>query len=119
MEQVIKAIGQRVRKARLAKHMSQAELAEALNISPSFMSNIETGKNAMSVATLYQMCELLDVSADWLLRCRSNEGREYTVDELRQLINDCTPAEAEALLSVFQFAKDKFRGVIQSDKTDS
>ena len=32
MDQVIKAIGERVRKARLAKHMSQAQLAEALNI---------------------------------------------------------------------------------------
>ena len=119
MEQVIKAIGERVRKARMAKNMSQAQLAEALNISPSHMSNIEMGKHAMNVATLYQLCELLDVSADWIVRSGSREGREYTVDELRQIINYCTPAEAEALLSVFQFAKDKFRSVVQSGKSDS
>ena len=119
MDQVIKSIGERVRKARLAKHMSQAQLAEALNISPSHMSNIEMGKHAMNVATLYQICDLLDVSADWIVRSDTTEGRAYTADELRQIIDDCSPAEAEALLSVFQFAKERLRDVIQSEKTDS
>lgn len=119
MEQVIKAIGERVRRARIAKHMSQAQLAEALNISPSHMSNIEMGKHAMNVATLYQLCDLLDVSADWIVRSGTSKGLEYTADELRQIIEDCSPAEAEALLSVFQYAKEKFRRIIHSAQSDS
>lgn len=118
MEQVIKAIGERVRKARTAKQMSQAQLAEALNISPSHMSNIEMGKHAMNVATLYQLCELLDVSADWIIRNGTHESRAYTAEELTQIIDDCSPAEAEALLSVFQYAKQKMRDVIRTDKSD-
>lgn len=108
-----------MRKARMAKQMTQAQLAEALNISPSHMSNIEMGKHAMNVATLYQICDLLDVSADWIVRSDTNEGRAYTADELRQIIDDCSPAEAEALLSVFQFAKEKIHDIIQSKKTDN
>lgn len=116
MEQLLKAIGERVRKARIAKNISQSQLAEALNISPTHMSNIENGKHAMNVVMLYQLCELLDVSADWIVRSTTDAGRQYTAEELRQTIKGCSQAEAEALLSIFQVAREQIQGIIQNEK---
>ena len=48
MDEILQQIGERVREARLAKHMSQMELAEAIGMSVSFISNIEVGKQAMN-----------------------------------------------------------------------
>lgn len=114
MEQILKAIGVRVRKARMAKGLSQAQLAEALKISTPYMSNIEMGKNAMNVATLYHLCELLDVSADYIIRGSASEGKQYTSEEFEQIFADCTPAESNALMNILQHSKVQLRDVMCS-----
>ena len=118
MEHVLKAIGERVRKARTAKNISQAQLAEALNISPSHMSNIELGKNAMNVTTLYKLCNLLEVSADWIVRSETKEGKAYTVGELTEMFEGYSPEMTEAFLSIFQFAQSKLQPIIHVPKDD-
>lgn len=45
-------IGKQIRNCRKQKKMSQATLAELINISPSFMSCIENGNRIMSLETL-------------------------------------------------------------------
>ena len=46
---MLKEIGKRVRTARCAKGMSQAQLAVALHVSSPYISHIEQGKQAMSI----------------------------------------------------------------------
>jgi DNA-binding XRE family transcriptional regulator/mannose-6-phosphate isomerase-like protein (cupin superfamily) len=46
--------------------MSLRELARQLGVSPSFVSQLENGKSQPSVATLYSLAQLLDVSIDQL-----------------------------------------------------
>ena len=67
MDQQLKEIGARLKQARLEKKMSQPQLAEAANISNSFLSNIETGRQAMNIKTLSDLTDVLNISADWLL----------------------------------------------------
>jgi len=118
MEQILKAIGARVRKARMAKGLSQAQLAEALKISPPHMSNIEMGKNAMTVTTLSQLCDILEVSCDYIVRS-GNEGRQYTSEEFDTIFADCTPAESIALMNILQHTKSQLRDVKQADLSDN
>ena len=49
MQTALKDIGARIRKARIAAGINQAELAEKLNISPSHMSDIENGISYIGV----------------------------------------------------------------------
>lgn len=60
-------IGQRLRDARQARGHSLRHLAERLGLSPSLISQIETGRARPSVSTLYAMANELDVSLDDLL----------------------------------------------------
>jgi transcriptional regulator with XRE-family HTH domain/mannose-6-phosphate isomerase-like protein (cupin superfamily) len=59
-------LGSRLKDVRLRSGMSLREVARQLGVSPSFISQMENGKSQPSVATLYSMAQLLDVSIDEL-----------------------------------------------------
>ena len=54
-------LGSNLKKHRVFKGLSQASLAEILDISPNFISEIETGKRWLSSDTLVNISEALDV----------------------------------------------------------
>ena len=59
-------LGSKVRLARREAGLSLRELARQLSVSPSFLSQMENGKSQPSVATLYSIAQVLDVSIDEL-----------------------------------------------------
>lgn len=65
------ALGQRLRSARQHQGISLRELARRLDVSPSLISQIETGKAQPSVSTLYGMVSLLSLSLDQLFAAES------------------------------------------------
>lgn len=104
MDELLQAIGDRVRQARLAKHMSQLDLVEAIGMSVSFISNIEVGKQSMNVRALIAISDALDVSPNWLLRNPSEF--DVTVDDIARELENCTPQEREAILQLVQNVKN-------------
>jgi len=60
-------VGARLRASRLEKGLGVRELARRLEVSPSLVSQIETGKARPSVKTLYAIVSELGVSIDELL----------------------------------------------------
>jgi transcriptional regulator with XRE-family HTH domain len=60
-------IGGHLRESRQARNLSLRELAQRLGVSPSLISQIETGRANPSVSTLYAIATELDVSLDELL----------------------------------------------------
>lgn len=59
-------LGTRLKRARQKSGLALREVARQLGVSPSFMSQMENGKSTPSVATLYSLAQLLDVSIDEL-----------------------------------------------------
>lgn len=60
-------IGSRLREAREASGSSLRSLASEIGVSPSLLSQIETGKTKPSVSTLYALVSKLNISTDSLL----------------------------------------------------
>jgi transcriptional regulator with XRE-family HTH domain len=60
-------IGQRLRDARERQGMSLRALAQAVGVSPSLISQVETGKTQPSVSTLYALVGQLGISLDDLM----------------------------------------------------
>lgn len=60
-------IGARLRDARMQRGLSLRSVAQALGVSASLISQVETGKTQPSVSTLYAMVNHLGVSMDELL----------------------------------------------------
>ena len=60
-------VGKRVRQAREAAGYTQERLAEILDISSQFISGIERGTVGLSVPVLVDLCDVLQVSCDFIL----------------------------------------------------
>jgi transcriptional regulator with XRE-family HTH domain len=60
-------MGDRLRQARTARGLSLRRLAEVLGVSPSLISQVETGRAKPSVNTLYALANELGISLDTLL----------------------------------------------------
>jgi transcriptional regulator with XRE-family HTH domain len=60
-------MGDRLRQARKARGLSLRGLAEVLGVSPSLISQVETGRAKPSVNTLYALASELGISLDTLL----------------------------------------------------
>lgn len=55
-------LGMRIKGARLAKGLTQEELADAIGRTAETISNIERGKNAPGVDTVYAICKVLGLA---------------------------------------------------------
>lgn len=61
------AIGQRIRKIREEKSMTQKKLAEKVMVSPSSITRLESGQTMVSVFTIIKIAEVLNTSISFLL----------------------------------------------------
>ena len=100
-----KKLGARIQEARRAQNMSQVDFADKLNISLSHISDIETGKSNFGVDILMRMTEVLQVSADKLLRTDIPDVNAIYAAEVEAILDSCTPAEADALLKMLREMK--------------
>ncbi|MBE6556818.1 MAG: helix-turn-helix transcriptional regulator [Ruminococcaceae bacterium] len=67
----------RMRDLREDADLTQQQVANALGTSQTMYARYERGANALPIHHLLTLCELYDVSADYLL-CRTQESHPYT-----------------------------------------
>lgn len=113
MDDELQKIGSRVKQARLAKHMTQQQLAEAAGISISFLSNIENGRQSMNLRALIAISDALSVSADQLIRDNFSSATRIT-EEIEHELASCTPKEREAILQLVQLMKQSLSSLKSS-----
>lgn len=63
-------IGRRIRKSRELVGYTQEKLAELVNVSTQYISDLERGIVGTSIPTLIKICEVLNVSSDFILMGR-------------------------------------------------
>lgn len=96
-----KTLGSRIQEARKQKGISQAELAEACNISVNHMSLIEHDKHTpRTVPTLVLIVEYLDISIDDILFGMSVTRTEHPINGFLDSLGE---AEKGALEIARQF----------------
>ena len=100
-------IGQRVRKYRKAKNLSQEELAEKIGISVTHMSHIETGNTKLSLPVLVDLANELEVQADELLS-DAPSGKSSLKNELEAIIDSCSQKETRIILDTVKALKISF-----------
>ena len=62
-----KDLGRRIRALRQKQHLTQEQLAEAIDMSASFLGHIERGSRVASLETLVKICNVLDTNPGYLL----------------------------------------------------
>ena len=98
-------IGQRIRRYRKEKGLSQEQLAEKVNISVTHMSHIETGNTKLSLPVLVDIAGVLQVKTDDLL---SDTVSAADADLLLRLAAGCSRRQIEFIYEIIKVVKNKF-----------
>ena len=99
-------MGERVKAARERAKLTQEQLAECIDVSPQYISDLERGVVGFSIPTLKKLCVSLNVSADRLLFDEATENRAAI---LAEKCSDLT----ETQFGVFLDVLDNFRKMME------
>ena len=118
-------IGKRIRRARLARKMTQESLSEMCGVNASYIGQIERGEKHPSLRTLIAICRSLHVDLSSLLETDTS-APDASVQELLDVVHGC-PAEivevvtqhARVVVSTFRKLRSPAGPNVHSDTTDS
>ena len=111
MELDYKAIGKRIKIARIKKNLTQEAIADKIGITPQHVSNIETGNASVSLTTLVAIANTLTVSVNDLLCDTVLISKAVFEKEEKELFEDCNEYEIRVLVDVLKATKQSLRTV--------
>lgn len=93
-------LGKQIRKQRKYKKYTLEQLAEKLDVSTTFIGQIERAKGIPSLETLVKIANVLEISVDCLLFGDLNEksSNKYFIDRITELTKTFTQKEKDLLL---------------------
>ena len=103
MELDYKAIGKRIKIARIKADLTQERLAEMVEISPTHMSNIETG------TTLVSLANALSVTVDDLLCDSVVKDKVQFEKDIAGILSDCDEYEIRMIKDMTKALKETLR----------
>lgn len=103
------AIGNRIREKRTISNLTQAALAEKAGIEPSNLSHIERGATKVSLPTLMNIANVLEVTLDELVYGSLIKNSHVSVKMIDEVLADCTPQEQMVLAEFLKNSISSFR----------
>jgi transcriptional regulator with XRE-family HTH domain len=97
-------LGANLKRYRCFRGLSQAKLAEMVDISPNFISDIETGKRWLSSDTLVNLADALNIEVFEFLR-----PAEAVSDDIAALLTKYTEEASSALTGLVVQALENLR----------
>ena len=106
-----KGLGERIREGRLRLHLTQAQLAEAVDISDTYMGAIERGERSLTLDTLVRLVNRLGVTVDYLLADSVSDSDANIMEQFKQIIDqqplDRKQMAINVLRTIFSYFDDK------------
>ncbi|MCC0727228.1 helix-turn-helix transcriptional regulator [Clostridioides sp. ZZV14-6045] len=109
MEMDYKALGKRIKIARIKKGITQESIANEIDITPSHLSNVETGKTKVSLPTLIDIANALSINVDSLLCDNILNSKIVFEGEAKEIFDDCDEYEIRMLVDVLKYMKEAIR----------
>ena len=93
-------IGRRIKNTRIARNLTQEELADKIDVSIAFMSRVERGSSQINLKRLTQIAEILNVSPGFLLTGSNTASKDYLREDFRQVLDRCTPEQQRLIYEI-------------------
>ena len=81
-------IGEQIKKARESAKVTQEQFAEAIDVSPQYISDLERGVVGASLSTIKRICTTLHVASDQLLFGTLTTERTAVISEKCKGLSD-------------------------------
>lgn len=93
-------IGQKLRKVRISKNLTQEYVANAADVNTSHISNIENNRVKVSLSTLVQICNALDTTVDYILADEYNHPSSVIEQEILHEVQSCSLETQKQILKI-------------------
>ncbi len=104
-------IGNRVKKFRLERGYTQEKASEMAGLTPTHFSHVETGNTKVSLPTLLKIASALGITLDDLVLPDAVHVKHVSMKELDSILEDCSDAEAKALVMIMEASKKAIRKI--------
>ncbi|MDE6740007.1 MAG: helix-turn-helix domain-containing protein [Lachnospiraceae bacterium] len=91
-----KRLGKRIREERQRLNLTQAQLAEDIDISDTYMGAIERGERSLTLDTLVRLVNRLGVTVDYMLSDSVSDNDSNIMEQFKQII-DRQPLERKQM----------------------
>ena len=82
-------LGAKIKELRIGMDLTQAQVAEALNVTPGYISNVENNRTAMSLRILIYYAKLMGITLDSLVGRVEPEYEKTALDnEIMELTSN-------------------------------
>lgn len=92
-------LGKRIRQQRNKHHISQADLAERIDVSTNYIGQIERGDRKPSIETLVDLCNALDTTIDYVLSDSIDLADKQLTSDILCKLNQLSLEEKEFFYS--------------------
>lgn len=99
-------ISRRLKEIRLSKGLTQEYVANIADVNTSHISNIENNRVKVSLSTLVQMCNALEVTVDYILANDYDDTSSVLDQEILKELKNCTPAKKEQILKIIHILNE-------------
>ena len=103
------ALGRSIRHFRKKRGLSQSYLSELIDKSPTYLSYVESGLRCISLDTLVDLANALNVTADTLLKDSLNNTTLIMNNEFAAILGDCSDYEQKIIMEVVIAVKASIR----------
>jgi len=97
----------RIRKAREDLGYTRERFAELLEVSVSYMAEVERGRTGISVKLLVKMCEVLGSSADYILFGNERNTDALILDKIHKIDSKYLPLLNKVINELLKYNTDK------------
>jgi transcriptional regulator with XRE-family HTH domain len=97
-----KKLGQRIKEERLNLGLTQEKLAEDIDISISYMGQIERGERSLTLNTLISLVNRLGITIDYLLQDYTKTSNDNFINQLKQITNGRDSKQKQMALDVLK-----------------
>lgn len=99
-------LAQRVRQIRIDNNLTQDQVAKALNATPGYICNVESGRTAMSLRMLVYFAKLTGESLDSLVGSIEKDYQATALDhDILEFLANFSPDEKKKLLQTLKIWK--------------
>ena len=100
-----KEIGKRVQSQRKVLALTQAQLAEQVDLDTVYISQIERGQKLMSLSVLFAIAKALKITPGFILDGKKAKNKEPLLLEIEELLSGWNTKQRKAVLAALRSLK--------------
>lgn len=100
-----KLIGEKIKRARNDKELTQEEMAEKLDVSVSFISQVESGEKKFNLDRIIQVSKILEKPIDYFVEGYKRKSNEV-IDEIIEILKRMSGKKLKLFLKIIKVIEE-------------